>query len=239
MKISFKHTKEKILNLTCVNFLSNNIEKFKDNDRDIDIISISRFSSIKNIEITLNIFKELLDINPKYKFLLIAPKEVRPIKFFKNKEYIYLDKIEKLLEQIQNSKKYKNLSLITHDTNKKGLFPLSEEKIYDYISHSKYLMLNSHREGVPRVLIEALCLNTKVIISNKLKFGLAKYFNKTNLFYYDEINKDFKNIVNDIDDELKNNNLLNSKNIFFNNFDENLNKLKLIDFLNEICSKKK
>ena len=100
--------KEKILNLTCVNFLSNNIEKFKDNDRDIDIISISRFTSIKNIEITLNIFKELLDINPKYKFLLIAPKEVRPIKFFKNKEYLYLDKIEKLLEQIQNSKKYKN-----------------------------------------------------------------------------------------------------------------------------------
>ena len=100
-------------------------------------------------------------------------------------------------------------------------------------------MLNSYREGVPRVLIEALCLNTKVIISNKLKFGLDKYFNTTNLFSYDEKNKNFINIVNDINSEIKNENIFNNSSKIFKNFDENLNKSKLINFLNDICSKKK
>ena len=47
-------------------------------------------------------------------------------------------------------------------------------------------MLNSNREGVPRVLIESLYLNTKVIISNQLKFGLKKFLNTTNSYLYDE-----------------------------------------------------
>ena len=46
-------------------------------------------------------------------------------------------------------------------------------------------MLNSNR-GVPRVLIESLYLNTKVIISNQLKFGLKKFLNTTNSYLYDE-----------------------------------------------------
>lgn len=238
-KFLSKIPKENISSLTCINFLSNNIENFKKIERDIDIISITRFSRIKNIEITLSIFKELLNINPQYKLVLIAPKESRPKKIFKNKEHLYLNKIDSLVAEIKNSSKYKNLQFIIHDTGKEGLFPLPEEKIYDYISRSRYLMLNSYREGVPRVLIEALCLNTKVIISNKLKFGLDKYFNTTNLFSYDEKNKNFINIVNDINSEIKNENIFNNSSKIFKNFDENLNKSKLINFLNDICSKKK
>ncbi len=46
-------------------------------------------------------------------------------------------------------------------------------------------MLNSNREGVPRVLIESLYLNTKVIISNQLKFGLKKFLN-----WFKNVNED-------------------------------------------------
>ena len=101
-KFLSKIPKENISSLTCINFLSNNIENFKKIERDIDIISITRFSRIKNIEITLSIFKELLNINPQYKLVLIAPKESRPKKIFKNKEHLYLNKIDSLVAKIKN-----------------------------------------------------------------------------------------------------------------------------------------
>ena len=46
--------------------------------------------------------------------------------------------------------------------------PLSDDFIYDLISLSKNLLLTSHMEGVPRVVVEALNLKTNVIVSNKL-----------------------------------------------------------------------
>ena len=58
-----------------------------------------------------------------------------------------------------------NIEFIINNTDEKGLFPLTEEEIYKNIAEAKYLILNSYREGVPRVLVEAICLNTKVIIS--------------------------------------------------------------------------
>ena len=55
---------------------------------------------------------------------------------------------------------------------------------------------------MPRVLVEAICLNTKLIISNKLRFGLSKYLNSNNSFIYDEKNKNIDEVIDDIQKEL-------------------------------------
>ena len=78
------------------------------------------------------------------------------------------NKVFKLAKILKVSKKYKNIKIIDPDIKREDLFPIPDEEIYNYISRSKFHMLNSYREGVPRVIIESLYLNTKVIFSNKL-----------------------------------------------------------------------
>ena len=147
-----------IKDLTCVNFLPKTIENFKGLSKDIDIISVSKFSKIKNIDLTLKIFKALIDRNPSYKLLLIALKNPFKKKFFRNSREKYLEKVFKLAKILKVSKKYKNIKIIDPDIKREDLFPIPDEEIYNYISRSKFHMLNSYREGVPRVIIESLYL---------------------------------------------------------------------------------
>ena len=96
----------------------------------VEIISITRFSSLKNIQLTLEIFKKLSDKNSNYKFILIAQKEKPKKRFFSNKELEYFLETEKIIKEIKNNSKYKNIEFIINNTNEKGLFPLTEEEIY-------------------------------------------------------------------------------------------------------------
>ena len=228
----------KITELTCINFLKKEIENFSNLEKEIDIITVTRFSSLKKINMTLEIFKKLSDKNKNYKFLLVAPKEKPKRNFLSNNEINYFIKTEKMIENIKNNPKYKNIKFIISDIEKKGLFPLSEKEIYRNIGKSKYLILNSHREGVPRVLIESLCLNTRVIISNKLKFGLSKYLDKGNSFIYDEKNKNFDQIIDDIHQELKKNKKILDEKKINEEFDEKISKVKLFNFIKKICVSK-
>ena len=92
---------------------------------------------------------------------------------------------------------------------------------------------------MPRVLVEAICLNTKLIISNKLRFGLSKYLNSNNSFIYDEKNKNIDEVIDDIQKELMKRSNIQIKNEKLKEFDENFNKTKLFNFLNEILITKK
>ena len=230
---------EKITELTCVNFLNEGIKNFSNLKKTVEIISITRFSSLKNIQLTLEIFKKLSDKNSNYKFILIAQKAKPKKRFFSNKELEYFLETEKIIKEIKNNSKYKNIEFIINNTDEKGLFPLAEEEIYRNIAEAKYLILNSYREGVPRVLVEAICLNTKLIISNKLRFGLSKYLNSNNSFIYDEKNKNIDEVIDDIQKELMKRSNIQIKNEKLKEFDENFNKTKLFNFLNEILITKK
>ncbi len=225
-----------IKDLTCVNFLPKTIENFKGLSKDIDIISVSKFSKIKNIDLTLKIFKALIDRNPSYKLLLIALKNPFKKKFFKNSREKYLEKVFKLANSLKVSKKYKNIKIIDPDIKREDLFPIPDEEIYKYISRSKFHMLNSYREGVPRVIIESLYLNTKVIFSNKLSFGLNKYMNNKNSFVYKENNENLEEIADSIDKELKKNIDYSDEFLNLKDFQENESKVRLINFLNKISS---
>ena len=230
-----------ISELTCVNFLSENIKLSNKKEKDIDIISVGRFSSVKKIDLTLKIFKGLLDKNPNYNFVLLA---LRNEKLGKGKalgleitEAEYLNQVDRLIKDIKKSDKYKNLKIVDPVIKKNNLFPIPEENIYEHLARSKYHMLNSHREGVPRVLIESLYLNTKVIISNQLKFGLKKFLNNTNSLIYDE-KKGTEKIIDDIHNALKESIDYSKTFIDKEKFEENKSKKLLVNFLKNLKLKK-
>jgi len=235
-------SENKICEITCVNFLSEKINHLKNKKKDIDIISVSRFSSIKKIDLTLRIFKGLLDKNPNYKFVLLAIREnkeknflniLRNIFKFKNKEEKYIENLNNLIDKINKSPKYKNIKIIDPMITKDNLFPIPEEKIYHYTAKSKYQMLNSSREGVPRVLIESLYLKTKVIISNQLKFGLKKFMNDANSLQYDESNG-IESIINDLHENLTKPIDYSKEFLENDKFKENKSKVLLVNFLRNL-----
>ena len=225
--------KASICDLTCVNFLSEKINLFQREKKDIDIISVSRFSSIKKIDITLKIFKGLLDKDPNYKFVLLALRDKEKNSIEKD----YLNYVDKLINDIKKSEKYENLIIQDPVIKKDELFPIPEDKVYEYTARSKYQMLNSNREGVPRVLIESLYLNTKVIISNQLKFGLKKFLNTTNSYLYDE-EKGTEKIITDIHKKLKEPIDYSKKFLEKEKFEENRSKKLLVSFFQNLESKK-
>ena len=216
-----------------MNFLSEKINLFQREKKDIDIISVSRFSSIKKIDITLKIFKGLLDKDPNYKFVLLALRDKEKNSIEKD----YLNYVDKLINDIKKSEKYENLIIQDPVIKKDELFPIPEDKVYEYTARSKYQMLNSNREGVPRVLIESLYLNTKVIISNQLKFGLKKFLNTTNSYLYDE-EKGTEKIITDIHKKLKEPIDYSKKFLEKEKFEENRSKKLLVSFFQNLESKK-
>ena len=180
----------------------------------------------------------MLDKEPNYKFVLLALRSQEKKNFFKRKEKAmdeklteveYLHQVDRLIDDIKKSEKYKNLKIIDPLIKEDNLFPISEESIYEYTARSKYHMLNSNREGVPRVLIESLYLNTKVIISNQLKFGLKKFLNIKNSFIYDE-KKNVEKIIDDIHKKLKEPIDYSETFIQKEKFEENKSKRLLVNF---------
>jgi len=229
-----KINKNKITNLTCINFLDiNKKNSYLKLKKVFDLVSVTRFSSGKNVHLTLNIFEELSLKNKNYKFCLIAPKlKFSKKNFFLNKENLYLIKISFLIYRL---KKNKNIKFLISDS--KADFPLSQKKIYETIAKSKFLILNSYREGVPRVIAEALYLNTKIIISDKLKHGLSSHLNRNNSFIFHEKNNQFNLYLNEIHKTLS----LKEKKDFKikGDFFEGTNKIKIYNFINKIFKSKK
>ena len=172
--------------LSCINFYKKELFEQYYHKKNYDICSIARFSSIKKIDLTIDIYKNLLKINPNLKLLLIATYPKSNVEVISSKEDRY---VQSTLYKIKHS--------LSHDDKKKidficsaedlfGNFPLTDNTIYNLISLSKNLLLTSHQEGHARVIIEALCLNTKIIFSEKLKSGINKYLNKNNSLAYKE-----------------------------------------------------
>ena len=158
---------------------------------------------------------------------------MRNILKLKNKEEKYIEQVNKLIEDLKKSPKYKNIKIIDPTITKDNLFPIPEEEIYKYTAKSRYQMLNSNREGVPRVLIESLYLKTKVIISNQLKFGLKKFMNNINSFQYDE-SKGLDGIIYDINEMLSNPIDYSQEFLENDKFEENKNKALLVNFFRNI-----
>ena len=238
--------KEDITELTCINFYNNKIFKKRDELKIYDLCNISRFSSIKKIDLTLSIFKKILEHNINLKLLLIAPYPSLENRFnFLSKEERYINNTLKNIKNIFNTQELNQIDFICSNSNFFGNFPVKNETLYNLIHSSKNLLLNSHQEGVPRVIIEALCLNTKVIISNKLKSGIQKYLNYKNSFVFNEIENKYSAdenaslISNQIIDYINRKDLIDIKDNQSNFFNEDINIPRLKNFFSTIFNKKK
>jgi hypothetical protein len=85
-----------------------------------------------------------------------------------------------------SSKELLNLSFISSSQDAFGKFPLADEIIADIVADSKFLFLNSHQEGVPRVIGEAFLAGTPCIVSKKLHSGINHLLNKDNTCFVDD-----------------------------------------------------
>jgi len=180
---------DKVLPLTCVNFMPEALSFEKVRDKAWDICIISRPSDIKRITETLYIARRLLDLKPDLKvvFIVADPRSQQ----LGNKTYKTLG-IEKsffeLPRKLFSSNELKNFSFICSSQASFGNFPLSASFVADIIAKSKFLLLTSHSEGVPRVLAEALMLGTPCIVSKFLRSGINRHLTVENtLFIEDEV----------------------------------------------------
>jgi glycosyltransferase involved in cell wall biosynthesis len=237
---------EKKTELTCINFYDSQIFQKKNKQKIYDICNISRFSSIKKIDLTLQIFKKILDNDINKKLLLVAPYPSfsNLILSSFSKEKRYLKKALKNMNTIFSAQQLKQIDFICSDSEIFGNFPITEDTLYNLINSSENLLLNSHQEGVPRVIIESLCLNTKVIVSNKLRSGIGKYLNSNNSFIFSEeenenIEEQSTSIANQIINYMNNNKttkIINNQNNFF---DKNISIPKLKDFFFDLFKENK
>jgi len=141
-----------------------------------DICLISRASSIKRIDDSLEIIRLLIKKNPSLKVISIVPDNREfgdPTKVPDNKYF-------NLPMKIFSSEQLKNLTFVSSSTEVFGQYPLGNEFMKEIILQSKFVMLNSHSEGTPRSLAEALLLGTPIIVSENLRSGINNVFDKTN-----------------------------------------------------------
>jgi glycosyltransferase involved in cell wall biosynthesis len=162
--------------LNCVNFMPSSLAASYSRSRIWDLCLISRASSIKRIDDSIEIIRVLVDKNPSLRVVSIVPDNRRlgePLDIDDNK---YFD----LPKKIFSSAQLKNITFLSSSTEVFGQYPLSDEFMREIILQSKFVMLNSHSEGTPRSLAEALLLGTPVIISENLKSGINNVFNDKN-----------------------------------------------------------
>jgi len=225
--------KDIITDLTCINFYNDNLLQNRIEKKKYDLISITRFTTLKKIQLNIRIYKELLKIKPKLKIIFVSTIPQNQKKFFPDESSKTLEEFKKILKNEMTPIQLKQIEFICSPQSYFYRLPLSDDFIYDLISLSKNLLLTSHMEGVPRVIVEALNLKTNVIVSNKLFCGTTVYQNDANSFSYEENEKlDDKLKAEDIAKQI--NDYLEKGYIFENKIDnklfmakENIPKLKL------------
>ncbi|WP_281742914.1 hypothetical protein [Polynucleobacter yangtzensis] len=166
---------------TCVNFLPKFLAIKPVEFKEWDICVISRASSIKRIEETLLLLRALLDRRPETKIVCIVP-DSRHL-HLGNKSYAKqsIDKSYfELPRNLFSARELKNISFISSSQDAFGNFPLADSLVADILIKSKFMMLTSHSEGVPRVIAETLLLGTPCIVSENLSSGLNESLNKEN-----------------------------------------------------------
>lgn len=175
----------KVTPITCVNFLSK--PETLNQNKSWDVCVISRPSEIKKITETLLIIQELFKLKQDLKLVLIVP-DPRNCKLG-DKAYSSqgIDKnFFELPRKIFSCAELKNISFISSSQIAFGNFPLSDDLMADIIGRSKFLLLTSRKEGVPRVIAEAFTLGTPCIVSKSLISGLQQYMNRENTLFIEE-----------------------------------------------------
>ncbi|MFH2021224.1 MAG: glycosyltransferase family 4 protein [archaeon] len=151
-----KSTRQRLLQFRCKSVLIENwvdykeIEKFRNDKKIYDMVSVGRHLKHKNIGMMLRICSALSVHSPKFRALIIGegPETLN-------------------LLQMKHSLKLDNVEIISFTKNKK--------KLYEYISSAKIFVLASELEGFSIVSFEAMALGLPVITIDAARNGLTDY----------------------------------------------------------------
>lgn len=170
-----------ILPLTCINFMPAELSATADNKKKWDICVISRASTIKRITETLHMVRCMLDAKPDLKVVFVVPdarKQELGDRAYKvqHVDRNYFD----LPRQIFSCEELRNISFLSSSQRSFGTFPLSDDLVADLLAKSRFMLLTSHSEGVPRVVAEALMVGTPCIVSENLRSGINEHLNPSN-----------------------------------------------------------
>ena len=169
-----------------MNFLP--FKEIKSNQNKIwDICIISRPSEIKRIKETILIIKKLFSLKKDLKVTFIVPD---PRKLSLGEKSYSVQQIDRnyfeLPRLIFSTEQLKKISFISSSQDAFGNFPISDDLMHEIITKSRFVFLNSHKEGVPRVLIESFSKGVPCILSENLKCGLNYLFNKENTLFIED-----------------------------------------------------
>lgn len=194
----------------CINLMPDLVDGASDvlkTDWKFDLCCITRASSIKRIEFTLCLLEKLVKADTKFRAVLILPdgrligkSETSP----ENRKFIH--EAFHWARRTFSSEQLKQISFLSTNTNSFGNFPLGNELMDLILRNSKFLMLNSHLEGTPRVLAEALMVGTPVIISENLRSGITKLVDRPDICVKisDDLELAWKQVQHVIQTRLKN-----------------------------------
>ncbi|MEK6927128.1 MAG: glycosyltransferase [Nanoarchaeota archaeon] len=182
---------QKIIGINCINFITNITPSLRP-EKYYDICVVSRPSKIKRITETILTLKRLMTLRPQTTAIFIVP-DARDIT--RGEKTYEKDRIDRnyfeLFMQIFSSKELKQISFISSSNKSFGMFPISHKLVTDIMRQSRFMMLISHREGVPRVLVESLLVGTPCILSRNLRCGLMDIIDNNNtLFLEDSVETD-------------------------------------------------
>jgi hypothetical protein len=192
--------KTNVTPITCVNFLPET--SLMEQAKVWDLCVVSRPSKIKKITETLLIVQQLFALKDDLKVVFIVPDPRDQALGDKTYRRQAIDRnYFELPRKIFSCKQLKNISFISSSQRSFGTFPISDELVSDIIGRSRFLMLNSHLEGVPRVIAEAFTQGTPCVVSKRLVSGLNDYLNHENaVFLEDEIELAARQIKESLDE---------------------------------------
>jgi hypothetical protein len=171
--------------ITCVNFLSPPVSP--PTAKTWDICIVSRPSTIKRITETLLLVQQLFELKKDLSVIFVVPDPRAQALGEKAYEVQGIDRnYFELPRKLFTCKQLKQISFISSSQRAFGTFPISDGLIADIIARSKFLLLTSYKEGVPRVIAEAFIHGTPCIVSKRLVSGLNKHLTSENSVSIDD-----------------------------------------------------
>ena len=177
------------LDLNCINFMPIPARRPEGMDRNVDIVVISRPSSLKRIIESLEIIRRLFELRPGLTVTIVAgdPRRVE----LGTRAYGTQNIDRRFFEfaaQRFTSRQLAQISFLSTSEQAFGRFPIARPLMDDIMRRSRFMMLTSHQEGTPRVIAEAFLAGTPCILSEKLRSGILSQTNANNtLFIPDDI----------------------------------------------------
>jgi len=178
-----------LLDLNCIHFMPPVPPAPAGMQRNVDICVISRPSSLKRIHETLLLVRGLMDARPGFTATIIAadPRHIElGVRCYQRQG---IDRrFFELPRRLFTSTELKRLSFLCSSSDAFGQFPLTVPLMNDILHRSRFLLLTSHQEGTPRVIVEALQAGTPCILSAKLSCGIRSFLDShSTLFIPDDI----------------------------------------------------